>query len=141
MLICSWKKENKISPTKARIKVIDKPKEGMSVPLLCMQCSEPACVTICPFNAISKNSETGAMIIDQTRCVGCKLCMIACPYGAIRIDPEKGSMLLCDLCDGDPACVKICRVKALEWVPKNKADAILKASVAGKIMETMRGAT
>lgn len=141
MLICSWKKENKFNPLKARIKVVEKPRKGMSIPILCMQCAKPACMESCPVGAISRKPETGAMIIDGNTCVGCKQCMLACPYGAIRLDPENGSMLLCNLCDGNPACVKVCRFKALQWVPKTRVDAVLKASVVGKLMQSMKDPT
>jgi Fe-S-cluster-containing dehydrogenase component len=34
--------------------------------------------------------------------------MAACPYGAIFADPKTGAITKCDLCGGDPMCVKVC---------------------------------
>jgi Fe-S-cluster-containing dehydrogenase component len=51
------------------------------LPLVCMQCEEPACMTVCPTGATTKD-ENGIVQIDKDLCMGCKYCMMACPYGA-----------------------------------------------------------
>ena len=35
----------------------------------------------CPVNAIDVDQQTGAKIVIDAVCVGCKLCVIACPFG------------------------------------------------------------
>ncbi len=92
---------------------------GVFIPLACLQCEDPICKMVCPVNAITKDEKTGAVITDQSKCIGCKLCMIACPFGAISIDPVTKEVIRCDLCGGDPQCVKFCPTGALEYV---KAD-------------------
>ena len=42
------------------------------------------------------------------KCTGCKLCIKACPFGAIQVGPNR-EILKCDLCGGDPECVKYCQ--------------------------------
>jgi carbon-monoxide dehydrogenase iron sulfur subunit len=42
------------------------------------------------------------------------------PLGAIEVDPVKHTAFKCDLCGGDPECVKICLAEALIYVGKDK---------------------
>lgn len=50
------------------------------VPLACQHCESPACVSVCPTGASSRNEETGIVEIDAEACIGCQSCMSACPY-------------------------------------------------------------
>lgn len=51
------------------------------LPLICMQCENPACVDVCPTGASYKR-EDGIVLIDYDKCMGCRYCVIACPYDA-----------------------------------------------------------
>ena len=42
-------------------------------------------------------------------------CLEACPFGAIFFDSEQGVAIMCDLCGGDPACVKRCATGAIRY--------------------------
>jgi Fe-S-cluster-containing dehydrogenase component len=42
-------------------------------------------------------------------------CVFACPFGATFLDQQTGKVLKCDLCDGDPTCVKVCPTGALSF--------------------------
>jgi formate dehydrogenase beta subunit len=57
----------------------------------CYHCEEPACKEACPFEAITKEEKYGAVLIDQKKCVGCRLCYMACPYGAPMYAADKAS--------------------------------------------------
>lgn len=85
------------------------------MPMTCFHCEEAWCMGVCPAHAISRNPETGAVEIDPVRCAGCKMCMLACPYGNIHFDHEKLVSRKCDLCGGDPECVKHCIAGALNY--------------------------
>jgi molybdopterin-containing oxidoreductase family iron-sulfur binding subunit len=51
------------------------------LPVLCMQCKEPACVDVCPTGAGVKRSD-GIVTVESKKCTGCLNCVMACPYGA-----------------------------------------------------------
>lgn len=99
----------------ARVKVYDLSPER-HVPMLCLQCSEAACVRVCPTGALTRNEATGAVELDKERCVRCRLCVVACPFGNLHVDPGGGEVVKCDLCGGDPACARFCPAHALEFV-------------------------
>ncbi len=89
-------------------------------PRSCLHCENAACVTVCPTGASYKRSEDGIVLIDEDKCIGCKLCSWACPYGAREYDDQVGVMKKCTLCidriynqnleavDRVPACVSAC---------------------------------
>ena len=51
------------------------------MPRPCMQCENPPCVRVCPVGA-SFQTDEGVVLVDQTKCIGCRMCMAACPYEA-----------------------------------------------------------
>jgi Fe-S-cluster-containing dehydrogenase component len=93
-------------------------------PRSCLHCDEPACVSVCPTGASYKRAEDGIVLVDESLCIGCKLCSWACPYGAREFDDDAGVMKKCTLCidriyneqlpeaDRQPACVMVCPVNA-----------------------------
>lgn len=40
-------------------------------PTACYHCAEPICLTACPEGAISKDPETGIVLVDKEKCTGC----------------------------------------------------------------------
>lgn len=51
------------------------------LPRPCMQCEDPPCVKVCPVKATYKTAD-GVTLIDQDKCIGCRMCIAACPYEA-----------------------------------------------------------
>ena len=109
------------------------------MPRLCMQCENPPCVKVCPVEATFKNPE-GVVLVNQHRCIGCRMCMAACPYEAryfnftdppkppspfdnpmpeFPVPQQRGTVGKCILCvhytekGRLPACVEACRMGAL----------------------------
>lgn len=107
------------------------------LPLSCQHCTRPACARACPVvpKAISKDPDTGIVVVDPARCVGCGECVAACPYGAMGFDAERHQAAKCDLCverraEGQTttACASVCPTGAIrfgerdEWISAAEAE-------------------
>ena len=105
------------NPARSAVRIVKWEMKGLNVPVICQQCEEPACANICPVQAISRDAETGAMVVDYDLCVGCRMCIVACPFGAITFDVERRQAIKCDLCGGidEPWCVRFCQPEALTY--------------------------
>lgn len=112
------------------------------IPTPCMQCQNPPCVNVCPVGATFSTPE-GVVLIDQERCIGCRICMAACPYDRRffnwadpPIPPEalladysadhqipatKGTVMKCDMCPDMaragtlPYCAQACPNDAIYY--------------------------
>jgi 2-oxoacid:acceptor oxidoreductase delta subunit (pyruvate/2-ketoisovalerate family) len=47
------------------------------------------CQLLCPDQCISRDPDSGHIVIDLNYCKGCGLCAAFCPKGAIRMELEK----------------------------------------------------
>lgn len=110
-------------------------------PLACQHCANPACVRVCPVGATVKDPESGIVLQDADKCIGCRMCIAACPYTGVRSfnwdEPkyyldfpvgdieapkhQKHTVEKCVMCStrvkgGDePACVQACVADARFW--------------------------
>ncbi len=72
--------------------------ERIFMPILCNQCNRPPCVRSCPTVATYKDEETGIILMDDKKCIGCKTCMVACPYNARFFNKKTRAVEKCDFC-------------------------------------------
>lgn len=107
-VVCSLHHEGRIWPEASRIRVFMLV-PGVEIPHLCVQCPDYPCVNACPVEALSIDEKTGAVIVDREKCTGCGDCIEACPGKVPHLHPAGGYSLICDLCNGDPECVKACQ--------------------------------
>jgi Fe-S-cluster-containing hydrogenase component 2 len=117
--VCSLTKEDIVNPRLSRIQVVKDELGGyVSEAMPCKQCAGPECLFACPTKALHVDEKTGARVIDATKCSGCKLCIKACIATPKRVyyNAEKKVAFKCDLCRGDPQCVKYCPTGALTYV-------------------------
>ncbi len=138
---CSLKNTDRVQPSRSRVKVIKYEKRGEYhnyIPMVCQQCSTPLCMEACPTNAISRDVSLGAMLVDEQACVGCRICNMACPVGGISIDPVSNVAVKCELCEGDPECVKYCDSEALSYVSLDRLDSSMKRNKSQNISELFR---
>ena len=106
-MMCSLKHTGSINRYRARIKVIN-PEEGDCYPVICRHCKNPLCQSACPIpEAMVLDEQTGVVVINDSKCIRCLACVDACPFGAIQVGPDR-ELLKCDLCGGEPLCVKYC---------------------------------
>ena len=97
----------------------------------CRQCVEPVCVRHCPVGAAHVDTANGNVrVIDEQKCVGCKMCLQMCPQQPRRTvwNYKTSKSSKCDLCINTPhwkekggpggkqACVEVCPVRALKFV-------------------------
>jgi formate dehydrogenase iron-sulfur subunit len=128
---------NRIFVQQAQVSV-DGQEKTISIPRRCMHCDNPACATICPFAANTKD-KSGAVVIDQDLCMGGAKCKTVCPWEIpqrqsgvglyLRIAKEfmgNGVMYKCDLCNDHlregklPACIEACPQKAMIIGPREE---------------------
>jgi Fe-S-cluster-containing dehydrogenase component len=81
----------------------------------CLQCDPALCMEACPVGGITRDPETGAVIVDKAACIGCGTCVAACIFGYMHLDPFLEKATKCDLCGGNPKCVQVCMAKALHY--------------------------
>jgi Fe-S-cluster-containing dehydrogenase component/formate-dependent nitrite reductase membrane component NrfD len=83
------------------------------LPVLCNQCDDAPCMSICPTNALFKRRD-GIVDLHGDSCIGCRACMVACPYDQLFIDPNTHTAEKCNFCANRvenellPACVSVC---------------------------------
>jgi len=127
------------------LQVYERPLPGggtQFLPTPCQHCQNAPCVNVCPVGATFATPE-GTVLIDQRRCIGCRMCMAACPYDRrffnwgdpirppetafLTYSPEnqfgapRGTVMKCDFCPDEaragslPFCVRGCPQGALWW--------------------------
>lgn len=134
------------------------------MPRLCMECENAPCQRVCPVSATYKNPE-GVVLVDQSKCIGCRTCMAACPYEAryfnwdqppaapsslmhqpmpeFPVPQKKGTVGKCILCVHNtsvgklPACVEACTMQAL-YIADLKADVMTNGSETYKLSTYLR---
>lgn len=122
-IACSAFHYEECNPRKSRVKVFKHEVAGVDVPTMCQNCGTPICRSVCPSKAIAKDKDSGKVSIDQEACIGCEFCAFACPFSATTIVEVEGKRkaILCDLCGGEPKCVKYCETGAISFVKVDEA--------------------
>ena len=108
---------------------------SFNLSMACNHCEDPACLPVCPVDAIYKRDEDGVVLVDRTICIECHECERACPFGAPQFgdddsEPVPGEdweeahpMQKCTSCWDRrevglaPACVGACLQRALDFGP------------------------
>ncbi|UCB60518.1 MAG: 4Fe-4S dicluster domain-containing protein, partial [Candidatus Bathyarchaeota archaeon] len=138
VVTCSLVKHRVFSKKKALISIWKDENRCLGIPLICEHCERPPCMEACPQDVITKDSLTGIVTIDQASCTGCGACGEACPFESEIIRLKDGVAIKCDLCGGEPACVKVCLQKALQYVTATKQNAQVKSEWAEKRIRAIR---
>jgi Fe-S-cluster-containing hydrogenase component 2 len=55
------------------------------------------------------SKKTGAVLVNDKKCTSCGKCIEACPGGIPHVHPANKKIVICDLCKGNPQCVKVCQ--------------------------------
>jgi Fe-S-cluster-containing hydrogenase component 2 len=102
-----------VASGKPRIQVTkegDKPKA-----LMCVHCDTCPPSEVCPSALFEFHNEGKYWTLDEHRCFACMACIPRCPFDGVFFEGAFGveTAYSCDLCAGDPACVKVCAPGAL----------------------------
>jgi carbon-monoxide dehydrogenase iron sulfur subunit len=137
-LVCAVLHDGMSNPDRSRIKVMKWEAEGLYIPMSCQQCEDAPCMNVCPVKAIYRDHDINRVMVDYDKCIGCRSCVTVCPFGAMSFNAIDGRVFKCDVCDGDPQCVRFCEEKAVDYVDASevailkKRDAAKRISLAGK---------
>ncbi|MFC1911003.1 4Fe-4S dicluster domain-containing protein [Chloroflexota bacterium] len=107
------------------------------LPVLCMHCDDAPCIKSCPVDGAMYKRPDGLVIIDTSKCTGCRSCVDACPYHVIFYNEDLNLAQKCTGCahlldDGwkEPRCVDVCPTGALKFVDEFEIkDIMSKAEV------------
>jgi len=101
----------------------------------CMHCTDAACKKACPEEAIS-HTETGAVVRDLEKCMGCDYCAQYCPYKIPKINEQQKKMFKCHLCSDrvannlKPACARTCPTGAIQFGERTELVSAAKVRLA-----------
>lgn len=102
----------------------------INLSMACNHCEIPVCLEGCPSGAIYRHPATGAIVVDEAKCLGCKYCQWNCPYDAPKFDESSRVIVKCHLCykgfkEGRiPACTSACPTGALSFGKLNDITSI-----------------
>jgi Fe-S-cluster-containing dehydrogenase component len=115
--------------------------EEGTLPLICRQCTVPACVDVCPVKALRKE-DNGIVLRSRMLCIGCLSCVFACPFGVMSTTLTLRQVAKCDYCEdlletgGIPRCVQACPGGALSFEKTSEltkeAPLLLSGRISGK---------
>ena len=111
----------------------------------CVHCEDSPCVIGCPTGAVTRDDRTGAIVVNETLCIGCHSCALACPFGVPRYDRDE-KMQKCNLCMErveaglEPACVRVCPTGALKFESANTIQAAKESKFVGNMVNAVHRA-
>jgi tetrathionate reductase subunit B len=90
--------------------------------VLCQHCDNAPCINACKIKGALYRRPDGLVIIDPTRCTGCKNCVDACPYQAIYFNTNLNIAQKCTGCAHlldtgwkEPRCADACPTEAIKF--------------------------
>lgn len=134
--VCSFQEAGGFKREDANIWVQIDLDERSFFTMTCQQCETAACLRICPPGALKRDPHTGAVTVDQSLCVGCRMCVTACPFGCIHFEETRHIAAKCNLCNGNPKCVQNCMAGALHYEEINKLAEIKRKKIDKRLEGT-----
>jgi len=104
-LVCAVANHDNHSIDKSAIKI--RTTGGMTssyVAIVCLGCSEPQCMEVCPADALEFRPG-GGVVLNEEKCFGCRRCVPACSVGAVNFDRETQKPIICHHCG---VCTTFC---------------------------------
>jgi Fe-S-cluster-containing hydrogenase component 2 len=110
---CIASKKSSVAAGKTRVKISKEGEKHKAV--MCVHCERCEPADVCPSALLEFHDEGKYWTLDEHRCFACMACIPRCPYEGIFFEGEFGveTAYMCDLCGGDPKCLKACPEGAL----------------------------
>lgn len=132
-LVCAVFHDGISNPARSRIRVMKWEADGLYIPMSCQQCQDAPCMSVCPVKAISRDEEMARVMVDYDICIGCRSCVAICPFGAMAFNSIDKKVFKCDVCDGEPQCVRFCEEKAVNYVDSAQVSVLKQREAAEKV--------
>lgn len=117
--VCAVANHDNHSIVKSAIKI--RTTGGMTsayVAIVCRACKEPACLEVCPAGALELRPG-GGVLLNETKCYGCRKCIVACSVGAVNFDKDTQKPIICSHCG---VCTTFCPHDCLVMIEVEEAD-------------------
>lgn len=108
--VCSFRQVGEIKPSAAAIRIFREDRFADPKALYCDQCTDAFCVKACPEDALKQDAK-GVIHYSAELCTACLACVDSCKN--VSYNPATERVIICDLCEGEPLCVKWCPEKAI----------------------------
>ncbi len=102
--------EKEVSDSRIRVYRVRNPNGQRASIAVCTLCTDISCLHACKSGALKLVDDR--IVLEREKCVKCLKCVDACRYGSAFVS-STGYPLICDMCGGDPACVKVCPTDAI----------------------------
>ena len=131
------------SPPQKRVHI--EAAHAYAYPVRCLHCGDAACIAVCPTGAMHRDLVTGAVVVNEDRCLGCLMCAMVCAFGAISARPTTRVAVKCDRCSDrqkrglGPACVEACPTHALRFTDDQELMKEMRLGAAARVAEAVDG--
>jgi tetrathionate reductase subunit B len=101
--------------------------------VMCMHCEKAPCMDACSIKGAIYRREDGLVIIDPTKCTGCKNCVDSCPYEVIYFNEDLNLAQKCTGCAHlldkgwkETRCSDVCPTQAIRFGEESELKDLLK---------------
>ena len=112
---CVARHDGRFGVSTARLRIVKNESLGLDRPQVCLLCGRAPCMARCPSTALYRDDTTSAVLLRAEMCDSCTACAEACPFDMVALHPVTGLPLICDLCGGEPVCVRRCPTGAISY--------------------------
>jgi len=111
--VCTSAHASSVASGRPRIKVTKAGDKYRAV--MCVHCETCAPSEVCPSALLEFHSDGKYWTLDEHRCFACMACIPRCPFDGVFFEGAFGveTAYSCDLCLGEPKCIKACPKGAL----------------------------
>lgn len=112
--VCSKSHASSVASGRPRLKIEEDGAKKYKISV-CQHCETCPPGDLCPSALFEFHEDGKYWTLDEHRCFACMSCLPICPNHGVFFEGQFGveTAFTCDLCAGDPACIKACPKGAL----------------------------